>query len=80
MEKENKNNFLDSLEKDLKEDLNNLAIENKKNQEKYQNEITELVKKQLTEAEKKFDPFPKLFKSNKALDARMNKTSRTLHI
>jgi hypothetical protein len=52
MEKD-KNNFLDSLEKGLKEDLSNLEIENKKNQEKYQIEITALVKKQLAEAEKK---------------------------
>ena len=30
MEKENRNDFLSSLEESLKEDLNNLEIENKK--------------------------------------------------
>lgn len=52
---EEKNDFLRSLEKDLEQDLNNLAIENQKQQEKYKVEMTELVKKELAEIEKKIE-------------------------
>lgn len=61
MENEIKNDFLSSLEKGLKEDLNNITIEKRENQEKFQAEITKLVKKQLEEAEKKNDKKLKSF-------------------
>ncbi|MCE8162991.1 MAG: hypothetical protein I3273_00470 [Candidatus Moeniiplasma glomeromycotorum] len=50
---ENKDNFLVSLRKDLERELEQLKIEKKSEREKFQKEAGELIKKELTEAEKK---------------------------